>query len=1210
MINNFKNPQTQPLPMKQSFMQRVLPFLGILVMHATVAFSAVTIDADPVDTIVTDGTTLTLQVTASSSAMPPNPLLYEWYKQSGPDFLPVAAKSSSNKYVVTNVTHAAAGVYRVVVYETTTSNSEVSAEANVTVITRPKITVQPTAPAVMPRDTDNVNFTVTMDATGTPDFTYTFQRKVGANYVNVGASVTKPDTTHTFTLNNITLADAGTYRIRISNPSTVVAISKDVVLKLNSRPLITVTHAAALNMAFGASGTLKVVTAGNSPLTYEWLKNNVPIPKSNKSSLTIKGNDNLADGVAEGPGQYRVRITNIYTPVDSVGDPPQSLPQYTESVAATVRVIRKPKIATQPEKKKDISIVGGAAAHSFSVIMDATGNDVGTFTFQWFKDNKPYAGPGALTNTINFASVNWQDRGSYKVVIKNEVGSVTSTPGVLNVISPPLILSQTIGPVFGATKGSAKILVVGGGTAPLKYEWFFKPVDPDPMDADVPDYGAIPVGKASTLSISGLKSTNSGEYKCVITSTAKPSNGSVESVPVFLQVDDAPKIVTQTKVDGVDTTSTNIPVIPASKLHLLVAVTGTHRPSDTLAAPANPLTYQWQKDNVNLAGQTAAELLIDPAQAADTGKYRCIISNKCGTVTSNALSIVVSGPPVITGEPTAAISGIVEEKLETPQGVTATGKPPLAYQWQIRSGTAGSYTWANVTGKTAQKLSFSAATIDNDGFYRCKVTDKFGTSYSQEVQVSVLPTPAPTIGPVAGQSTVEFYPRVARAAEKVRLFGTNLKYTSKVEFGTEEASFVIESDNAILLTVPANASTSDHSIKVTTHGKKDASPGGGNASTVLQFSRTTNYGNDWVSGIARNATILPGTGYSAKTGDNRFTQAADSYGFVFYFLRIPKRSLVSVVCTGRLSGATSMDPGLLLFLENGGTFKGPDGVTGFQGFTVGGAGGVIYPGNPDQSSNWIGEVTESASVTTEVADQHLLISVLASVPPGFGLTGFGPFDLTVNITPLVPGASETTSVELSSAVNRKSSDKSVALGVWTASKAEAAEVIPDAEAGSVVRFGGSAGSKEAVLLWSPDAATTSGSEAASTVATFEMSLEKGGEGGDDQFSWQINGGDGLPLGALWVDTSSGVLRLVEPDGSVHQSIQRMTPGGGAHRFEIAVDSAASTWSVTMDGVNVTESLPLGQGAKFGEVYGAWDNGADMTASGASVSFSGFRISKD
>lgn len=1168
--------------MKQSFLQRVLPCLGFLMLQASAVFAGIAIITPPSTPPVTDGTTLTLQVVATSTSVPANTLLYQWFKQNGSNFDPVSTRGTSNKYTVSNVTSAAAGVYRVEVYETVTAVSQISTNATVTVINRPRITVQPIAPVVLPRDGENVSFTVSLDASGTPDFKYTWQKKVGSTYrdlsvldpVRFPLPVATPATTNTLPLNSITLADAGTYRVSVSSTlSSVVAISKEVILKMNSRPVIQTQHVSALNITFGATGTLKVVAAGNPKLQYRWYKNNVAIPNSDKATLSIKGTDSTADGVAEGPGSYKVKIINGYS--DFAGDPPSfdTAGTNTESPSpAVVRVIRKPRIATQPAKLQEVNIVSGPQNASVSVAMDPAG-DPGTFTYQWFKDNKPYAGPGALTNTITFTPVTWQDRGSYKVVVRNQVGFVTSTPGVLNVIAAPMIISQTLGPVFGATKGSVKFNVVGGGTAPLKYEWFFKPVG-------APDYGANVVGKTATLSLSALQNTNTGEYKCVVTSTAKSPLGTpATSLPIFVQVDDAPKIITQTKVDGVDTTSTN--VVTGRKLHLLVAASGTDRPVATPDAPANPLTYQWQKNNVDISGQTTNSLLIDPAQLTDSGRYRCMVKNKSGIVYSNALTIVVSGPPVASIQPTSAVSGVEGEKIETAVGFTATGTPTIKYRWQIRSGSAPNYSWTDVTGKTTQKLSFPVSKVTDDGIYRCVASNAFGEVASSDVQITVLPIPSPTLGPVPGVSTVEFYPRIARGGEKVRIFGSDLRYTKSVSFGTEVASYVIESDHSILVTVPVTAPTTATSIKVSTANPVPTL-------TVNTFTRTTSFANN-----ISNPTILTSAALVSKDGDNRPLSVLDFNGNAYYEMKVPKRSIVSIYLSNGQIGTNMVDLDLWVYRQvtsGAGAFKGADGVTGF-------------PASANSRSNYVGD--DSANFTTDMDNQTILIDVYGGAAfTVLGYEDFGPFTLTIGVTPVSSSSSEIPQTQTYTVNVAKD-----ATGSWTmesSNSASAKSVDLAGLAGGSFSFGGDASrsSEPVVLSHVPE----QGAESRGILMDFNMGLTKSDKARDDQFGWQIFDADGKAVSSLWVNAADGSMRVSEAGGTSRLLGQKIAPGGGLHQFEVRLSASSARWEIWMDGVLLFEGpvLPsVSSSALTASIV--WDLGQDSQGDGARLLIEKFTV---
>ncbi|MFL5731523.1 MAG: PQQ-dependent sugar dehydrogenase [Cytophagaceae bacterium] len=57
-----------------------------------------------------------------------------------------------------------------------------------------------------------------------------------------------------------------------------------------------------------------------------------------------------------------------------------------------------------------------------------------------------------------------------------------------------------------------------------------------------------------------------------------------------------------------------------------------------------PLSYQWQKDGVNITGATASVYSISSATASDAGQYKVTVSNTAGSSTSNGASLTVNPP--------------------------------------------------------------------------------------------------------------------------------------------------------------------------------------------------------------------------------------------------------------------------------------------------------------------------------------------------------------------------------------------------------------------------------------------------------------------------------------------------------------------------------------------------------------------------------------
>jgi hypothetical protein len=103
------------------------------------------------------------------------------------------------------------------------------------------------------------------------------------------------------------------------------------------------------------------------------------------------------------------------------------------------------------------------------------------------------------------------------------------------------------------------------------------------------------------------------------------------------------------------------------------------------AAGGNPLTYQWQKNGVAIAGAVSASYVTAVLTLADANaQYRVVVSNPAGSVTSAVATVTVNPvAPQINAQPLAAQVG---DGSQAAFSVHATGSEPKTYQW-MRNGT-------------------------------------------------------------------------------------------------------------------------------------------------------------------------------------------------------------------------------------------------------------------------------------------------------------------------------------------------------------------------------------------------------------------------------------------------------------------------------------------------------------------------------------------
>src|SRR6266849_6022511 len=66
------------------------------------------------------------------------------------------------------------------------------------------------------------------------------------------------------------------------------------------------------------------------------------------------------------------------------------------------------------------------------------------------------------------------------------------------------------------------------------------------------------------------------------------------------------------------------------------------------ASGSTPLSYQWQRNQVNISGANASSYIIASTTLSDNGaKFRCVVSNAFGNATSNEAMLTVQPPPPI-----------------------------------------------------------------------------------------------------------------------------------------------------------------------------------------------------------------------------------------------------------------------------------------------------------------------------------------------------------------------------------------------------------------------------------------------------------------------------------------------------------------------------------------------------------------------------------
>ena len=167
------------------------------------------------------------------------------------------------------------------------------------------------------------------------------------------------------------------------------------------------------------------------------------------------------------------------------------------------------------------------------------------------------------------------------------------------------------------------------------------------------------------------------------------------------------------------------------------------------ATGTSPLSYQWLKNGVNLAGATSASYTTPATATSDSGaKFDVVVSNSAGTVTSAMATLTVNAAAVAPSITTQPASQTVTAGQAANFAVVATGTAPLSYQWG-KNGAA-------ISGATSATYSTPATTSsDNGAQFTVVVSNSVGSATSAAATLTVTAVAvAPTITTEPASQTV------------------------------------------------------------------------------------------------------------------------------------------------------------------------------------------------------------------------------------------------------------------------------------------------------------------------------------------------------------------------------------------------------------------------------------------------------------------------
>ena len=260
-----------------------------------------------------------------------------------------------------------------------------------------------------------------------------------------------------------------------------------------------------------------------------------------------------------------------------------------------------PQITQQP--------VSASVSPGTNVTFSVAGSFTGVVRYQWRLSGIDLVGK---TNfSLMLTNVQLVNNGDYKVVVTDDIGSVTSQPATLTVLVRPAIginpVSQTV------TAGSSVTLSVSAfGTLPLSFRW---------RKATATVTNIIQNETNCLFTIASVTNADAGTYTVTVTNVAGPSSP-ILTTNCYL-------IVVVPPADQI--------VAPGSNATFSARVAGTA-----------PLNFQWRFNGANLAGANSTNLTVTNVQAAVTGTYSFVVTNAYGTPAAFPAALALIPPPQLS----------------------------------------------------------------------------------------------------------------------------------------------------------------------------------------------------------------------------------------------------------------------------------------------------------------------------------------------------------------------------------------------------------------------------------------------------------------------------------------------------------------------------------------------------------------------------------
>ena len=554
-----------------------------------------------------------------------------------------------------------------------------------------------------------------------------------------GGTLTRggPATNVTLSLNSISSnLLVGTYNatVWLTNLNDHVGQGRQFTLAVLSPPTITAqpTNQAVLD---GAAASFMVGVTGGLPLYYQWQYNSNNLSDGGSISGSTTTNLTASNVSAASVGYYNVIVSNVAGVAIS-------------SNALLTITASKPVITQQPSNQT--AVVGTTAQFTVAAI--------GTkpFFYQWdFNQTKI---TNATNATLTLSNAQLSQAGTYAVVVSNALGSTTSSNAILTVTPCDPPPSGLVG--WWPAEGNAND-IVGGNNGVLENGTGFtngevgmafnlnglnnfvlvNPVSSTNLDVGegngftiegwinptilsqtmvITEYeSALGTSSGNDVGLDfSINSAGSGGLNANIKDNGQgnhPFNSPLGLITAGVWQHVA---ITYDRTSGIADFYLNGAIVTQTNLGSFTPLTSFTNilfgARTTFSSVANPIdVFSGGLDEMSMYSRALSQAEIQAIYLAGS-------AGKCSTPT----------PPVITIQPTNQTVAVGQTATF---GVTASGTPPLSYQWMFNT--------TNIAGATNNTFTLTNVQFNQAGNYTVLVSNLISSVLSTNATLTVVPIP-------------------------------------------------------------------------------------------------------------------------------------------------------------------------------------------------------------------------------------------------------------------------------------------------------------------------------------------------------------------------------------------------------------------------------------------------------------------------------------